>query len=181
MEAWSHLYKEIAEIIKVNMPEVSWIDLWHEQVSYLTEELPFPTPAIFIGFNTLSVDDKSQLIQDCDTQVDFYFFYETFADTYDGAYNQSSAIEFLETLTKIHTTFHGTNGANFNTMRRVFMGREDSGDAGNLYRISFACIIEDASAQAVYNKQAVNEIDLEKADIQRPSNQDEAPLYNIKY
>ena len=180
MEAWTDLYKELTEVIKTKTPEIEWIDLWHEQVSYLTDELPFPSPAVFISFNTMSCDDKGQLIQDCETQIDFYLFFETFSDTYVGSYNQDSAINFLRILTKLHTAFHGLSGANFNTMRRVDMRREESGDAGNLYRISFACVIEDASAQVEYDQQSVNEVDFSKGPITRPDPTDGEPLYDIR-
>jgi len=179
MEAWTDLYTEIAERINEKLPDIQWIDLWHEQVSYLTEELPFPTPAVFIGFNTTNCNDLSQLIQECEMQVDLYFFYETFSDTYVGSYNQASAIDYLRTLTQLHTAFHGTSGDNFQTMRRVDMKREESGGAGNLYRISFACNVEDASAQVVHDQQTVNEIELTDETYQRPSTTDSEGMFVI--
>jgi hypothetical protein len=179
MEAWTGLYLEIAKRISDNLPEIAWVDLWHEQIQYLTTELPFPVPAIFIAFNTKSCDDQSLLIQDCDTQIDMYLFYETFSDTYQGAYNQENALDYLLTLTKIHTLFHGVSGNNFGTMRRVDMKKEDSGGAGNLYRISFASIIEDASAMQESTMQAVNEINVQNEPISRPSPVDDTPLYII--
>lgn len=33
MENWQDLYKELAEKITDKMPEISWVDLWHNQVS----------------------------------------------------------------------------------------------------------------------------------------------------
>lgn len=158
--------------------EIKWVDLWHEQVSYLTEELPFPTPAVFIAFNTTSCDDLGQLIQNCDTQVDFYLFYETFSDTYMGSYNQTSAIDFLRLLSEINTAFHGVSGVNFQTMRKVHIGREDSGGAGNLYRISFNCNIEDASAQKEFIDKEVNEIIIKRENIVK-ADPDDKPLFLI--
>lgn len=180
MEAWTDLYKELAEKIKTNLPEINWIDLWHDQVQYLTEELPFPTPAIFIAFNTKSCDDKGLLIQDCDTQIDFYLFYETFSDTYLGSYNQDSALEYLRILTDIHTLFHGKSGENHGTLRRVDMKHEESGGSGNLYRISYECVIEDASAQVQHEKQQVNEVAIINENPVKPSTMDETPLYSIE-
>ncbi|MGQ1889119.1 hypothetical protein ACT29H_01625 [Thermophagus sp. OGC60D27] len=180
MEAWTDLYKELAEVIKTKTPEIEWIDLWLEQVSFLTDELPFQSPAVFISFNTMSCNDKGQLIQNCETQIEFYLFFETSSDTYVGSYNQDSAINFLRILTKLHTAFHGLCGNNFNTMRRVDMRREESGDAGNLYRISFASVLEDASAQAEYDQQSVNEVDLSKGPITRSDTTDGEPLYDIR-
>jgi hypothetical protein len=168
MEAWTDAYKEIAERINNNIPEIKWIDLWHEQVSYLTEELPFPTPATFLAFNISDIDDLGLLVQNCNMQVDMYLFFETFGDTFHGSYNQDSATEYLGILTKLHTCFHGVSGITFQSMRRVDMRREESGGAGNLYRISFACNVEDASAKVEHDKKTVNELAISKEPIQRP-------------
>jgi len=137
---------------------IKWFDLWHEQISYLTSELPFPTPALFVSFNLLNTDDKGLKGQICNTQVDFYLFFETFSDTYIGSVNQDSALNYLKQLTDIHKVFHGTSGTNYSGMRRVDMKREDSGDAGNLYRISFQCTVDDMSAMEEYNDTDVEDI-----------------------
>lgn len=179
MEAWDDLYVELSTTIKEKLPEVEWVDLWHDQVAYLTDELPFPTPALFLSFNTLGCDDKGLLIQDCDTQIDMYLFYETFSDTYQGSYNQGSALEFLRTLTKIHQTFHGKSGVNYGTLRRVGMGKEESGGAGNLYRISFGCVIEDSSAKVDYPDKPVSDIVVESSKIERPKVIDDNPLFIV--
>ena len=179
MEAWTDLYTEIAERINEKLPDIQWVDLWHEQISYLTEELPFPTPAVFVAFNTTECKDLSQLIQECEMQVDLYFFYETFSDTYAGSYNQASALDYLHTLTDLHTTFHGTSGKSYQNMRRVDMKREESGGAGNLYRISFTCNIEDASAKVVHDQKVVNEIQLTDEPIERPSTTDNEAMFVI--
>lgn len=168
MEQWSDVYTEIADKITVNLEDIRWVDLWHEQVSYLTSELPFPVPAIFISFKTLDMIDMSLLEQQCNTQIDFYLFYETFSDTYNGSYNKNSAIDYLKTLTRIHQLFHGKDGDNYSTMRRVDMGREESGGAGNLYRISFTCLIEDSSAMVVFNEANINDINITNETINRP-------------
>lgn len=179
MEAWTDLYKELAERITIKLPQIEWIDLWHKQVSFLTTELPFPTPAVFIAFKTLKIDDKGLLIQDCNTQIDFYLFYETFSDTYKGSYNQSSAIDFMRTLTDLHVLFHGVSGDNFGTMRRVDLNGEDSDNAGNLYRISFQCNIEDASAMKESELITVDELNISRDTFTRASTMDSEPLYNL--
>ncbi|NCB67429.1 MAG: hypothetical protein EOM47_01100 [Bacteroidia bacterium] len=162
MQYWTDLYLELANKIKDNLQQIEWIDLWHEQVGYLTEELPFPTPAVFISFNLLNTDDKGLKGQLCNTQVDFYLFYETFSDTYLGSVNQDTATGFLNKLTELHKLFHATSGTNYFEMRRVGMNREDSGNAGNLYKISFQCIVDDMSAMTDTNEELVNEVDVER-------------------
>jgi hypothetical protein len=178
MEYWSDLYLELAEKVNENMPKIQWIDLWHEQVNYLSSEHPFPTPAVFISFNMLEAEDQGLLAQNCNTQIDFRLYYETFDDTYTGSYNQESALDFLRELTNIHKLFHGTSGEHYNEMRRIAMVDEASGNAGNLYRISFACNVYDDSAIKQYNETEVNEIAIKRDSISR--NESENKHYEIE-
>lgn len=173
---WINTYKTSFE---GSLPDIKWVDLWHEQISFLTEELPFSTPALFIGFSTIALDDRGILVQDCDTQIDMYLFFETFSDTYWGSYNQDRALDFLESLTKLHALFHGKSGKNYSGMRRVDMRREDSGGAGNLYRISFQCLVTDYSAQHLFieSQNPDKELDIKKGTPTVAI--DERPLYDI--
>ena len=50
MENWTNLYRELARIIQEKIPQIYWIDLWHNQVNFLQDEHPFQTPAIFLSF-----------------------------------------------------------------------------------------------------------------------------------
>jgi hypothetical protein len=179
MQYWTELYKEIAGKITGSIPEVKWVDLWHEQVSFLTEELPFDTPAVFIGFSTVAIDDRGTLVQDCDTQIDLYLFYETFSDTYTASANQDRALDFLESLTRLHALFHGKSGDTYSAMRRVDMRREESGGAGNLYRISFQCLVTDYSAQDIFieTENPNRELDMEKTGV--PERPEMPPLYEL--
>jgi hypothetical protein len=179
MNYWTELYKEIAEKITGKLPEIKWVDLWHDQVSFLTSELPFDTPAVFIGFSTVAIDDRSLLIQDCDTQIDMYLFFETFSDTYHGSYNKERALGYLDTLTRLHALFHGRSGTNYSEMRRVDMRREESGDAGNLYRISFQCKVVDYSAQVLYDQMQDPSRELEITKGDAPALEDTPPLYDV--
>ncbi|MBN1987814.1 MAG: hypothetical protein JW783_00270 [Bacteroidales bacterium] len=160
MNAFTDLYQELALVVNNELQEIPWVDLWHEQVSFLTEELPFPTPALFLSFETTACEDKGLLMQNCEMQIDMYLFFETFGDSFSGSYNNESATNFLRLLTEIHKTFHGRYGKNFSELRRVSVKPIESGGAGNLYRISFSCIVEDASAQKVFNKKSVSEISI---------------------
>lgn len=184
MNPWKELYEELSELILHNIPDIRWVDLWHEQVQYLTAELPFPTPSIFIGFNIVGIEDQSEKIQNCNTQVDFYLFYETFSDTYAGSYNKTSALEFLDSLNSLHALFHATSGNSYSEMRRVDQKREESGGAGNLYRISFACNVTDDGAMSLIREKDLpnGEVILNRSDsIEKPSVNDteEDAVYQV--
>jgi len=150
MENWQNLYRELAERITEKMPEIRWIDLWHNQVGFLEDEHPLPTPAVFIAFRSNSTQDAGELAQIVDLQVDFYLFYETFLDTFHGAYNEEGALDFTKSLDTLFGIFHGTTGENYSSMRRTAFAPVDTGSAGNLYQVSFECKLQDTSAMKYY-------------------------------
>ena len=160
MENFQNLYLELAEIISQKITSVQWIDLWHNQISFLEDEHPFPTPAVFLSFRTSKTQDLGEKQQEVQLQVDFYVYFETFSDSYKGSYNQESALEFLGLLDCIHGNFHGTTGENYAAMRRVGYSPVDTGGAGNLYVVNFSCVLQDTSAMKYYEDGTVGEIEL---------------------
>lgn len=160
MQNWQDLYKELAERILEKMPEIRWIDLWHNQTNFLEEEHSFPTPAIFMSFRSNSMADIGLNVQIVNLQVDFYLFYETYLDTFNGAYNEDGALSFTASLDRLFGIFHGTSGENYSGMRRIAFNPEDTGGSGNLYRASFVCQLEDSGAMKDYNEVAAPNIEL---------------------
>lgn len=158
------LYLELCEAVSAQIPEVEWQDLWHNQVNFLEDEHPFPTPAWFYAIRILDTEDASEKAQDCNVQVDIYHYFETFNDTYAGSYNQEGALDFLRNCQKAFELLHGTTGNTYSEMRRVGFTPVDTGSAGNLYRQSFVCKLRDLSAMKRYNEVTPNEITIERAD-----------------
>ena len=147
-QAWTNAYKEIAQRITNKLPEkVLWVDLWHNQVGFLDREHPFPTPSVFLAFRSLDIQDLGEHVQNVNFQVDMYFFYETFLDTYQGAYNQSDALVYLDTISDLYNLFHGFTGDSFNALRRTAFRPVDTGSAGNLYVQSFTGLLHDEVAK----------------------------------
>ena len=172
-------YADLRERLEA-LPDFQHIDLWHEQVDYLSEEHPFPTPAIFFEFNTLEIDDAGELMQNANLQVDMHIFWETFSDTYEGATMQEEALQYLDLLLLVGLMFHGRNGKNFHQMRRSGTNREESGGSGNLYRISFQTNVSEFSGLNL--KQIVQDEDREVGET-RASNKpalDDGGVYDDK-
>ena len=155
-EKETELYKRMEAL-----PEFEHVDLWHDQVDYLSEEHPFPTPAVFFGFTTLNVADNGELMQTTDLQVDIYVYYETFADTYNGAKMQNEALEFLDLLLMVGLMFHGRSGEHFHQMRRSGTYRQESGGSGNLYRLQFQTNVSEFSGLNLHNHVTMEDRDLE--------------------
>ena len=159
LKGWDKLYQELAEKINTNIPAINWVDLWHNQVGFLVEEHPFSAPALFFAFRILSVEDQGEKVQKVTLQIDMYYFYETFLDTFSGAYNEGDALDYLDTLTEVHKLFHGTSGKNYSEMRRTGLSAVDTGSSGNLYLQSFSCAALDTSALIDFNTIVPGEIE----------------------
>lgn len=164
LQGWDKLYQELAVKVNTEIPAINWIDLWHNQVGFLVEEHPFPTPALFFAFRILSVEDQSEKVQLVTLQIDMFYFYETFLDTYQGAYNEEDALDYLDILTALHKLFHASSGVNYSEMRRTGLAAVDTGSSGNLYRQTFICNTVDASALKVYESMKPGEIDYKEGE-----------------
>ena len=183
-----------------NTPEIEHIDMWHEQVSFLDEDHPFLSPAVFIEFNTLGIEDEGLLVQRLHTQIDFRLFYETFSDTCEGAEMQEEALSFLDLLTLLGMMLHGKSGKNFGTLRRTHVGRSypgnpgttcaprppphagghPGGGAGNLYRISFECEIMDYTTMELASHADMKDREMKISNGDLPEKtEDEEPLYHL--
>lgn len=158
LQSWGKLYQELALKVKENNNSINWIDLWHNQVGFLVEEHPFSAPALFFSFRILSVEDLSEKAQRVEVQVDMYYFYETFLDTFQGAYNEDDALDYLDNLTAIYQLFHASSGDNYSEMRRTGLSAVDTGSSGNLYLQTFTCSVVDATALNSFNVVVPGEI-----------------------
>lgn len=161
MENLKLLYLEHEKRITDNMPEIKHVDLWAEQVSFMAEEHPFKSPALFFSYRILQADDQGERIQDIRMQVEIYLFYETFADTARGSKKQAKALNFLDMLTKVNACFHGSAGTYFSEMRRTGFNPVETGTANLLYVQRYECSIIDTSAKVLYNTMKFEEMDVE--------------------
>lgn len=163
MQNWEDLYNELGTIID-QVAAIEWIDLWHNQVSFLDDEHPFPTPAVFLAFRSNKIDDQGVKTQQVNLQVDVYLYFETFADTYKGGVNQGSAMAFLKSLDQINALLHGSSGNNYSSMRRTSFGPVDTGGAGNLYQATYECLLIDYSAQKTFADGTFKELEIGPKD-----------------
>jgi len=162
MQNWKDLYKELCTLISEKIPAVKWIDLWHNQVSFLENEHPFPTPAVFLSFRAFKTTDTGEKVQQVRLQLDTYIFYETFADTYKDSWNQDDALGFLDLLNDVYAALHGSSGTNYSEMRRIGFAPVDTGSAGNLYQQIFECVLVDYAAAKNYVDVEINDVQLMK-------------------
>jgi len=163
MGTWKNVYKELGEKLSA-IEGISWVDLWNSQVYNLEGEHPFPAPAIFLAFRSNVMSDTAEKIQSVQAQVDVFLFYETFLDTFNGAYNQDEALDFLDHMDEINKLLHGSDGATYKSMRRISFSPVDTGGAGNLYSITYTCLLVDHTAQKEWEEGSFRDLEIHPAD-----------------
>lgn len=165
MQSFKELYLELSILISNKIESVRWIDLWNSQVYNLEDEHPFPAPAVFLAFRANSMSDTGTKVQNVLMQVDVFVFYETFLDTFKGAYNQKDALDFLDIMDQVNQIFHGSSGENYSSMRRVSYSPVDTGGAGNLWNITYNCNVIDYSAQKETGEGGFKDVEVQPFDV----------------
>lgn len=177
MKDFKNLYLEHQTRITDNVPEIKHSDLWSEQVSFMADEHPFKSPAVFFGYRVLSAEDQGEKIQELRLQVDVYLFYETFADTAKGSKKQQKALDFLDLLTKINACFHATFGNYYSNMRRTGFNPVETGGAGILYVQRYELIMTDDSASILYENLKFEQMEMEVIREEVPPVGNQSGLY----
>jgi hypothetical protein len=165
MQNFKELYQELSNNLTDSIDTIKWVDIWNSQVYNIENEHPFPAPAVFLGFRSNSIKDNGAKVQEVTLQVDVFIFYETFADTYKGSFNQDDALEFLDLIDKVNQLFHGSSGESYSSMRRVSFSPVDTGGAGNLWNITYVCTLIDYSATKVWEKGKFMDVAAEPFDV----------------
>lgn len=165
MQNFKELYTELSNKITDHIPEVEWVDLWNSQVYHLETEHPFPAPAVFLAFRSNQMSDAGNKVQNVSMQIDVFVYYETFLDTYKGAWNQEDALSFLDLMDKLNELLHGSSGNNYSSMRRVAFSPVDTGGAGNLWSITYNAVLMDYSANPEYEEGGFGDVAVNAYDI----------------
>ncbi len=150
MDLFSDLYDELSTLIEEKLPEVQHIDLWHEQTENLGEEIPFPTPAVFIELNVVDTSTQGRRAQILNVSVKFHVFVETFSESYQGSITKRDSLDVLRIIGALHGFLQGQGGCNYASMNRTGQGKENAVDAGIQYQITFETTCQDDSACIKY-------------------------------
>jgi len=177
MQDWTEAYKEWADLISKGITDIQWVDMWYNQTEVFGDEYPFGLPAVFIDIGADNIQTIGNQAQDINAQIGFFLAFETLADTYEGAWNQDSALAFNRLLTELHKLLQNRAGENFSAMNRVAIQPVDTGTNVLVYRIVYDTIIRDYSASPEFIEVASPGMTVknEKGD----DNGDDDPLFDV--
>lgn len=162
MSSLKQVYLEHQNIITQKIPAIKHVDLWAEQVSFLSEEHRFKSPAIFLAYRILRVEDQGLKSQTLRMGVDIKFYYETFLDTNRDSKKQNKALTFLDVNDEIFKAFHALSGEHFSEMRRVGLSPIETGSSGILWEQKFEFVMVDDAAFVHLEGTGVKNVIIEK-------------------
>lgn len=135
------IFTAIVQKLKVDVPEVKFIDLDSGQLDMMAESYPFSFPAVFIDFPDIDWKDMSKGVQNGTVLVNVRIAQRVIEDTHSlaPATSVSTAIEKLKTKSKIHLSINRLSGEHFNRLVRTRTGTEKRSDGLKVWNITYMC------------------------------------------
>lgn len=104
--AYQKISEQLAAIQDNGKRVVNHIDLWNEQVQFMSQEKPMRMPAVFMEFSPLAWRQHGDGVQRGTMEVRIHIVVGTLARSYDSSHNQDEAIKALAVADKIHAAMH---------------------------------------------------------------------------
>ena len=182
MKVFTEVYKEVSTLLVNNITDLAWADLWHNQINFLEDEYAFPFPCVFLDFRSLNIEDRAKGDQLVHFEMTIRLAYETLADTYEGSFNQASALAYADLMEQIHLQLHTKSGTSFHDLRRSAFYSIETGSNVLLYAIAFEGYTVDCSIReaAEANEVEVTDPELELVEGQRPATPEEEKLFDVE-
>jgi hypothetical protein len=146
---------------------IKFADLYKAQPEFLSQEISFDLPAIFVELPTIQWLDKPYNIQQSQpTTVRLHIVQNTLADSYNGSSDQDISLEITEMLTRIYVAMHGwqttlllPNGdpapIEFDPLRRIASATDTRHDTVSVDIMDFSTIFTDYAASPDYTRTTV--------------------------
>ncbi|MDR0677687.1 MAG: hypothetical protein LBF57_03380 [Holosporaceae bacterium] len=111
------IYLKIIELL-VEGELIKHVDLWNENIQYITEEQAWSTPAVFVEFEPIIWMPFPGGVQEGTVTVRLHIITRCIEPTNDSSPYKDSALAYLDMLDSINSRIHGFSGDGFNTFTR---------------------------------------------------------------
>jgi hypothetical protein len=134
------LYLAICEVLKAEVTELQWIDLWANQFNEGDSYLLF-LPAVFVN---ISMNFQNQNLmgrsQKADTAITLHLAQNLFLDRHEGSPDQERSLETLDLIEKIADTLQGFAGEVFSPIVRESLKEVESRGGVLIYELGFRTV-----------------------------------------
>ena len=146
------IFKEIADQLKAKLAtdfDLEWVDLEQGQIDMNKDNTDLVLPAIFIGFEDIKFSNKGRGDQNGNCLLNFRIVQKIYEETYDGSENQSSALDKMAFVKRVHIALQGFYGTYFNHLFRESLAQELRPDGLLVFNMKYRCNITDEITDSV--------------------------------
>lgn len=121
----SELIKDIILRIKTELPEIVFIDLYHEQDRYSQKNYPFPLPAILFELQNIDWQNTTFRVQTGICTIRVHILTDKVLDTFDTAEKHQQAIDEIMLTEKVWAALEGLESpwySKLNRKRELYSG-----------------------------------------------------------
>lgn len=152
---------------------IQFADLYKAQPEFLTQEISFDLPAVFVELPAIQWQDVPYNIQRSQpATVRLHIVQNTLADSYNGSSDQDISLQITEMLTRIYVAMHGWHEElrlpdnspapiEFDALRRTTSVADTRHDTVSVDIMEFSTMFSDYSASPDFTRLA-NELPLER-------------------
>jgi hypothetical protein len=152
----SKVYLQLAKYINKKVPEIRWVDLWADQL-FSNEKVAYTMPAVFIEIVSNEIETVGKGVQHIKVDILFHLAYDSYAQSYEGSYNQTDALKFGTIMNKLFKALQNYSELEISAaMNRNAIRREPAPPYVYHYVNGFSTILVDDTAAQFAEKEMVN-------------------------
>jgi hypothetical protein len=95
---------------------IKHLDIWNNNLQYIEQEPPFPTPALFLQFQPITWEIRSKGLRAADVAVTLHVVTSNIAPSNHKSQYETKAFEFLDLLDAINANLYGLKGDFFRNL-----------------------------------------------------------------
>lgn len=107
------IYKAICARIAEKLPEIKHINLWNNNLAYLTGGALFPRPAVFVEFETIDWQQSLKRVRQADIGVRLHIITDAVLSYGSTDPKEDNALEFFDLIDRLNAALQNLNGENF--------------------------------------------------------------------
>lgn len=107
------IFQAIAERVAKRVPEVRFIDLWNDNIAALGGGAVWPTPAVFVEFETIEWGQLGNAARAADVGVRLHIVTRAVLTNGHTDKRQDEALAYLDLIDRVNAAMQGLSGENF--------------------------------------------------------------------
>ncbi|MDD3079099.1 MAG: hypothetical protein PHH37_08345 [Paludibacter sp.] len=138
----SEKYKSIRDRATQKLTWLKFVDLQKGQFNNLTENYPFPLPALLIEFSDFTFSNESEHAQKGDGSISVYLYVGSLSDTFKGSEREDATLSILDKFDDLFQAFEGFSVDDMKPLNRIREYKPVYGKKYIMFKAEFTTLID---------------------------------------